>query len=53
MDVALKAGLTFVSHRDAAVGPSIRDFYIRGIGQKAYKRDEGLQTRIRIPLPSS
>jgi malonyl-CoA O-methyltransferase len=43
IDVAQHAGLTLVSHRDAAVGPSIRDFYIRGIGPKAYKRDEGLK----------
>jgi malonyl-CoA O-methyltransferase len=42
-DVASDAGLHIVSRRDAAVGPSIRDFYIRGIGLKAYKRDEGLK----------
>jgi malonyl-CoA O-methyltransferase len=42
-DVARDAGLRLVSHRDAAVGPSIRDFYIRGIGLKAYTRDEGLK----------
>jgi malonyl-CoA O-methyltransferase len=43
IDVALNAGLTLVSHRDAAVGPSVRDLYLRGIGLKAYKRDEGLK----------
>ena len=43
IDVALNVGLTLVTHRDAVVGPSIRDFYLRGIGLKAYKRDEGLK----------
>jgi malonyl-CoA O-methyltransferase len=42
-EVARHAGLRLVTHRDAAVGPSIRDFYIRGIGLKAYKRDAGLK----------
>jgi malonyl-CoA O-methyltransferase len=42
IDLAMKAGLTVVSRRDGAVGPSVRDFYLRGIGMKAYKRDLGL-----------
>jgi malonyl-CoA O-methyltransferase len=42
-EVARDAGLHLVAHRDAVVGPSIRDFYLRGIGLKAYKRDEGLK----------
>ena len=43
MDAAMDAGLSIVSHRDAAVGPAIRDFYVRGIGLKAYQRDIGLK----------
>jgi malonyl-CoA O-methyltransferase len=43
VDVAVKAGLSVVAHRDGAVGPSVRDFYFRGIGLKAYKRDTGLK----------
>jgi malonyl-CoA O-methyltransferase len=43
IDVAVKAGLSVVAHRDGVVGPSIRDFYVRGIGLKAYKRDKGLK----------
>jgi malonyl-CoA O-methyltransferase len=43
MDVALDAGLSVVDHCEAAVGPSIRDFYVRGVGLKAYKRDTGLK----------
>lgn len=41
--LAEAVGLSLVAHRDAVVGPSIRDFYIRGIGLKAYKRDAGLK----------
>jgi|ERR1700733_6264523 malonyl-CoA O-methyltransferase len=43
MEVAAKAGLSVVAHRDGAVGPSIRAFYVRGIGVRAYKRDTGLK----------
>jgi hypothetical protein len=32
-----------VAQKDGAVGPSIREFYARGIGLKAYKRDLGLK----------
>jgi hypothetical protein len=32
-----------VTSSEGAVGPSIRDFYLSGIGQKAYKRDIGLK----------
>lgn len=38
-----EAGLSLIGHRDSIVGPSVRDFYIRGIGMKAYKRDVGLK----------
>jgi malonyl-CoA O-methyltransferase len=43
VQLAVGAGLSFVAHCDGAVGPSVRDFYIRGIGLKAYKRDVGLK----------
>ncbi|MEI9979840.1 MAG: class I SAM-dependent methyltransferase [Edaphobacter sp.] len=43
IQLAMEAGLSFVAHCDGAVGPSVRDFYIRGIGLKAYKRDIGLK----------
>ena len=41
--LAEAAGLSLVEHRDGVVGPSIRGFYVRGIGIKAYKRDAGLK----------
>jgi malonyl-CoA O-methyltransferase len=41
--LAETAGLSLIARRDGVVGPSIRDFYIRGIGLKAYKRDVGLK----------
>ncbi len=40
---AEETGLHFVDHRAGIVGPSIREFYHRGIGLKAYKRDIGLK----------
>ena len=43
VQLAFEAGLSFVAYCDGAVGPSVRDFYIRGIGLKAYKRDIGLK----------
>jgi malonyl-CoA O-methyltransferase len=43
IDLARKAGLHLVDHRDGVVGPSIRNFYARGIGLKTYKRDVGLK----------
>jgi malonyl-CoA O-methyltransferase len=43
MDLAVKAGLSVVAHCDGTVGPSIRGFYVRGVGLKAYKRDLGLK----------
>ena len=43
VQLAAEAGLSFVTRSDGAVGPSVRDFYIRGIGLKAYKRDIGLK----------
>lgn len=41
--LAEAAGLSLVARRDGVVGPSIRGFYARGIGLKAYKRDVGLK----------
>jgi malonyl-CoA O-methyltransferase len=43
VQLGVEAGLSFVAHCDGVVGPSVRDFYIRGIGLKAYKRDIGLK----------
>jgi malonyl-CoA O-methyltransferase len=40
--LALQAGLKLVATRDGAVGPSAREFYVRGIGRRAYIRDFGL-----------
>ena len=42
-ELASQAGLKLVATRDGAVGPSVRDFYIRGIGRRAYIRDFGLK----------
>jgi malonyl-CoA O-methyltransferase len=42
-DLAREAGLAPVERREAAVGPSVRDFYVRGIGRRAYVRDFGLK----------
>jgi SAM-dependent methyltransferase len=41
-ELALQAGLELIASRDGAVGPSVREFYVRGIGRKAYIRDFGL-----------
>jgi malonyl-CoA O-methyltransferase len=41
-ELAAQAGLELVATRDGAVGPSLRDFYVHGIGRKAYIRDFGL-----------
>jgi malonyl-CoA O-methyltransferase len=41
-EMAAKAGLIPVESRDGAIGPSVRDFYLRGPGRKAYLRDFGL-----------
>lgn len=43
IQLAIEAGLTHVASRDGVIGPSVRDFYIHGIGIKAYKRDCGLK----------
>lgn len=43
VQLASEAGLRLVAARDGVVGPSIRDFYLRGIGRKAYERDLGLR----------
>ncbi|HWE83945.1 MAG TPA: class I SAM-dependent methyltransferase [Terracidiphilus sp.] len=42
-ELALRAGLKLAATRDAAIGSSARDFYIRGIGRRAYIRDFGLK----------
>ena len=41
--LAAKAGLAIRAHREGSVGESVREFYRRGIGLKAYKRDLGLK----------
>jgi SAM-dependent methyltransferase len=41
-ELALQAGLESVATRNGTVGPSVRDFYVHGIGRKAYIRDFGL-----------
>jgi malonyl-CoA O-methyltransferase len=43
IDLARQAGLSLISHCDGVVGPSIRDFYVRGVGLNAYRRDIGLK----------
>ncbi len=43
IQLAARAGLTLVTSGEGVVGPSIRNFYLSGIGQKAYKRDIGLK----------
>lgn len=43
VELAAEAGLELIEHRDAAVGPSVRSFYVRGIGINAYRRDLGLK----------
>ena len=42
-ELAERAGLKVVASREGAVGPAIKDFYSRGIGLKAYRRDLGLK----------
>lgn len=56
VELARQAGLSLVAQRDGAVGDSVRDFYARGIGLKAWKRDWGLNIITaflfqREPLP--
>jgi malonyl-CoA O-methyltransferase len=43
VQMAEAAGLCLIARRDGLVGPSVRDFYLRGIGLKAFKRDTGLR----------
>lgn len=38
-----EAGLSLIACQNGIVGPSVRDFYTRGIGLRAYKRDAGLK----------
>jgi ubiquinone/menaquinone biosynthesis C-methylase UbiE len=42
IELAMRAGLELVATRDGAVGQSVRDFYVHGIGRRAYIRDFGL-----------
>lgn len=42
VEVESQAGLELIATRNGAVGPSVREFYIRGIGRRAYIRDFGL-----------
>lgn len=41
-ELASHAGLELIAVRDGSIGPSVRDYYARGIGLKAYIRDFGL-----------
>lgn len=41
--LASAAGLSLIAQRAGVVGPSIRDFYARGIGMKAYRNHIGLK----------
>lgn len=43
VQTAAKAGLALVASSEGVVGPSIRKFYLSGIGLAAYKRDMGLR----------
>ena len=43
IQLAMETGLDLIANRDGAVSPSVRDFYLRGIGLKAYKRDLNLK----------
>jgi len=42
-DLGAKAGLRLIAHRDAEIGPSVREYYVRGIGRSSYIRDFGLK----------
>jgi malonyl-CoA O-methyltransferase len=41
--LAQQVGLSLIARRDGTVGESVRDFYARGIGLKAFQRDLGLK----------
>jgi malonyl-CoA O-methyltransferase len=41
--LASQAGLSPVMQREGVVGPSIHDYYLQGLGPKAYKRDLNLK----------
>jgi SAM-dependent methyltransferase len=41
--LAADVGMALISNRYGAVGPSVYEFYRRGIGLKAYKKDLGLK----------
>lgn len=42
VQLATQEGLNLIQSRNGIVGPSISDFYVRGIGWKAYRKDIGL-----------
>jgi malonyl-CoA O-methyltransferase len=42
-ELGSKAGFELIARRDGAVGPSVRTFYIQGLGRRAYIRDFGLK----------
>jgi malonyl-CoA O-methyltransferase len=41
--LAAQARLSFIARREGAVGPSIREYYLRGLGRKIYNRDLNLK----------
>lgn len=41
--LGMKAGLRLLRSCEGSVGQSVRDFYVRGIGLRAHKRDLGLK----------
>jgi hypothetical protein len=41
-ELAIQVGLDLVATRDGVVGTSARNFYMHGIGRRAYVRDFGL-----------
>jgi malonyl-CoA O-methyltransferase len=43
LHLAAQAGLSLIAQRDGVIGPSVRDFYMGGLGRKAYKRDLNLK----------
>lgn len=43
IDLASQAGLSLVSYQDGSVGPSILEYYLRGLGRRAYERDFNLK----------
>jgi malonyl-CoA O-methyltransferase len=56
-ELGSRAGLGLVAVRDGAVGPLVRDLYVRGLGRKAYIKEFGLNLvrayLFRRPLSSA